>query len=325
MNDVGILYLSGRDIESLDLGVGNIVVVIEDVLREKYFKRVEMPPKPGIHPEEDAFIHAMPAYVPKIAAAGIKWIAGYPHNPMKGLPYITGLLVLNDPKTGLPVCIMDACWITAKRTGAVTAISAKHLARGGPEVVGVIGCGVQGKSNLEALASMFDTIRKVKAYDVVEGRLRQYVEYVGESYGLEVVCAKAPREAVEGSDIIVTATPILKNPSPVAQFRWVKEGALVCPIEFDSYWDSDTFSGPDKLYTDDVQQLEYYKTVGHFSDVKKIHGELSELVVGVKEGRVSDKEKITVVNLGLALADVAVAKTIYDIAVKRNVGTVLPY
>ncbi len=325
MNDVSILYLSGRDVESIGLGVGDTIASIEDALREKYFRRVEMPPKPGIHPEEDAFIHAMPAYIPKIGAVGIKWIAGYPQNPDRGLPYITGLLVLNDPRTGLPTCIMDARWITAKRTGAVTAISAKHLAKEGSEVVGVIGCGVQGKSNLEALASVFHTIRKVKAYDVVEAKLKQYIKFVGEWYGFETVCAKTPREVVEGSDIIVTATPILKKPSAIAHFRWVEEGGLVCPIEFDSYWDSDTFIGPDKLYTDDIQQLEYYKTVGRFFGVNRVEGELSELVAGARVGRVNDKERITIVNLGLALADMAVAKAIYDNAVKKNIGTVLTY
>ena len=325
MGKKGILYLSSRDVQAVGLSFKDMISTVEDALKEKYYKRVEMPPKPGIHPIEDAFIHAMPAYIPKINAAGIKWIAGYPQNPSKNLPYISGLIVLNDPSTGLPVCIMDASWVTAKRTGAVTALSAKYLAREDPEVIGMIGCGVQGKSHLEALSSAFKSIKKVKAYDTSGEKLEQYIEYTKDNYSLEIVKAAGPKEVVEDSDIIVTATPILKKPNPAAELSWVKKGALICPIEFDSYWDSETFSKADKLYTDDIKQFEYYKTIGHFPSVEKVDGELCELVTGVKEGRTDKNERITVANLGLAMVDMAVSKAIYDKALKTNIGVTLPY
>ena len=91
-----------------------------------------MPPKPGVHSRPDAFIHAMPAYIPALHAIGMKWVSGYPANQARGLPYITGLLILNDDETGLPLAVMDCTWITAMRTGAATALAAKYLAR--PEV-----------------------------------------------------------------------------------------------------------------------------------------------------------------------------------------------
>jgi ornithine cyclodeaminase/alanine dehydrogenase len=325
MSRKGIIYLSHNDVQAVGLNFKEIISTVEYAFKEKYFKRVEMPPKPGIHPIEDAFIHAMPAYIPNINAAGIKWIAGYPQNPSKNLPYISGLIILNNPKTGLPICIMDASWVTAKRTGAVTAISAKHLAIENPEVIGIIGCGIQGKSHLEALNAAFKSLKKVKAYDTSREKLEQYVEYSKINYNHEIVKAVNPREVVEESDIIVTATPILKEPNPVAQLNWVKKGALICPIEFDSYWDSDTFSKPDKLYTDDIKQFEYYKSIGHFPLVDKIDGELSELVTGVKKGRTDNNDRITVANLGLALVDMAVSKVIYDKALKANIGVDLPY
>jgi len=325
MSRKGILYLSSGDVQAVGLGFKEIISIVEDAFKEKYFKRVEMPPKPGIHPTEDAFIHAMPAYIPKMNAAGIKWIAGYPQNPSKNLPYISGLIILNDPTIGLPVCIMDASWVTAKRTGAVTALSAKYLAIENPEVIGIIGCGVQGKSHLEALNSSFKSIKEVKAYDTSREKLEQYIEYAKGNYSHEIVKAVSPREVIEDSDIIVTATPILKKPNPVAELSWVKKGALICPIEFDSYWDSDTFSKPDRLFTDDIKQFEYYKTIGHFLSVEKVDGELCELVAGVKEGRTDKNERITVANLGLALVDIAVSKAIYDKALKTNIGVTLPY
>jgi ornithine cyclodeaminase/alanine dehydrogenase len=102
-----------------------------------------MPPKPGIHTQPDAFIHAMPAYIPALHSAGMKWVSGYPGNQQRGLPYISGLLILNEVETGLPYAVMDCTWITAYRTGAASALSAKYLARSDSQVAGILACGVQ--------------------------------------------------------------------------------------------------------------------------------------------------------------------------------------
>src|SRR5690349_9018442 len=106
----------------------DIIDCVAKALTEKGEGRVEMPPKPGIHPEPNAFIHAMPAYVPRLGAAGMKWVAGYPQNRDRRLPYISGVIVLNDPATGLPTLICDCTWITAMRTAAATAVAARQLA-----------------------------------------------------------------------------------------------------------------------------------------------------------------------------------------------------
>jgi len=148
-----ILYLSREDVETTRLPMSEIIRALEAMFREKGNGEVEMPPKPGIHPRPDAFIHAMPAYIPSVQAAGLKWVSGYPGNQAKGLPYISGLLILNDPDTGVPLAVMDCTWITAQRTGAATAVAAKHLARPDSASVGIVACGVQGRSNLEALAA----------------------------------------------------------------------------------------------------------------------------------------------------------------------------
>ena len=160
-----ILYLSRRDVEKINLSMKEIIKALEEMFKEKGEGRVEMPPKPGIHTMPDAFIHAMPAYIPAMRSAGVKWVSGYPSNQKKGLPYITGLLILNDAETGIPVSVMDCAWITAMRTGAATAVSAKYFARKDSSSVGICACGVQGRSNLEALSCLFK-IKKVKAFDL---------------------------------------------------------------------------------------------------------------------------------------------------------------
>jgi ornithine cyclodeaminase/alanine dehydrogenase-like protein (mu-crystallin family) len=150
-----ILYLSRKDVETINLPMREIIDVLEAMFKEKGLGRTEMPPKPGIHTRPDTFIHAMPAYITSLESAGMKWVSGYPDNQKKGLPYITGLLLLNDPETGIPIAIMDCTWITAKRTGAATAVAAKYLARPDSTTIGIVACGVQGRSHLEALTSLF--------------------------------------------------------------------------------------------------------------------------------------------------------------------------
>ncbi len=161
-----ILYLSRADVEAAGITMSEIIEALQTVFKEKGEGHTEMPPKPGIHPGGgDNFIHAMPAYIPALRSAGVKWVSGFPGNAKQGLPYITGLLILNDSETGLPIAIMDCVWITAMRTGAATAVSARYLARPDSATVGVLGCGVQGRTNVEALKELFP-VKRVMAYDV---------------------------------------------------------------------------------------------------------------------------------------------------------------
>ena len=136
------LYLSRRDVETVNLEMVTIISLLEQAFMDKGKGKVEMPPKPGIHTLPDAFIHAMPAYIPSMKSAGIKWVSGYPENFKRGLPYINGLLILNAADTGIPYAVMDCAWITAFRTGAASALSAKYLARPESETVGILACGV---------------------------------------------------------------------------------------------------------------------------------------------------------------------------------------
>ena len=226
-----LLYLSRADVEAVALDMPTIIGLLETAFREKGAGRVEMPPKPGIHPGPDAFIHAMPAYIPALHAAGIKWVSGFPENVQRGLPYITGLIVLNDDQTGLPYCVMDCTWITAYRTGAATALSAKYLARPESEVVGVLACGVQGRTNLEAIAAVLP-IRRAFAYDIVPEARDRYVSEMAGRLGIEIVPVDDPRSAVVESDVVVTSGPILKQPKPTIEAGWLKPGAFGSAVDF---------------------------------------------------------------------------------------------
>ena len=317
-----VLYLSRNDVECVQLSMLEIIDALSAMFREKGEGRVEMPPKPGIHPRKDAFIHAMPAYIPSMKAAGMKWVSGYPGNQEKGLPYISGLLILNDPDTGLPLVVMDATWITAQRTGAATALAAKHLARKESSSAGILACGVQGRSNLEALACLFK-ITKVKAFDKHPEIAQRFAREMAAVVSADIEVVTNPKEAVVGLDLVVTSGPILKDPCPVIEADWLAEGAFASPVDFDSYWKGEALRQADKLATDDTDQMEYYRKAGYFKDTPQPYADLGAIVAGTKPGREKADERTICLNLGIALDDMATAILVYRRARELGIGTEL--
>jgi ornithine cyclodeaminase/alanine dehydrogenase-like protein (mu-crystallin family) len=319
-----LLYLSRQDVETINIPMNDIIAALEQMFHEKGEGRVEMPPKPGIHTQPDAFIHAMPAYIPSLAAAGMKWVSGYPGNQSKSLPYITGLLILNDPETGVPLAVMDCTWITAKRTGAATAVAAKYLARPDSSTVGIVACGVQGRSNLEALACLF-SIKKVKAYDLHFEIAERYAREMSSRLHLDIEPVKEVAAAVKNMDIVVSSGPILKHPNPAIEGDWLSPGAFASPVDFDCSWQGSALRQANKLATDDHRQMSYYRQEGYFKDTPEPYADLGEIVSGRKPGRESEEERTASINLGLALEDMATAILIYRKAVERGVGMQLPF
>jgi len=318
-----ILYLSRKDVEEVALPMKEVIGLLEKAFREKGLGRVEMPPKPGIHTRKDAFIHAMPAYIPSMNSAGIKWVGGYPENYKKGLPYISGLLILNDVETGIPYAVMDCTWITALRTGAASALAAKYLARPDSQVMGVLGCGVEGRTNLMAMKEILP-LERVYAYDIRPEAAERYKEEMESSLGLEVIVVDEPKKAVVDSDVVVTAGPILKHPTPTIEKGWLKPGGFASPVDFDSYWKPEALAEADKYATDDIAQYHYYRQVGYFQNAPEPYADLGEIVTGQKPGRETPEERTISMNLGLALDDMAVAPEIYKRAVEKGIGTWLP-
>lgn len=318
-----LLYLSRADVEAAGVPMRAIVDALDAMFKEKGAGRAEMPPKPGLHPGPDSFIHAMPAYLPGLPAAGLKWVAGFPGNRAKGLPYVTGLIILNDPETGLPLAVMDCTWITAQRTGAATAVAAKYLARPESSTVGIVACGVQGRSNLEALACLFP-VRHVKAYDHHFENAARYAAEMGPRLNLEIEPVHTLAEAVQGLDLVVTSGPILKHPQPAIPAGWLAAGAFASLVDFDSYWQGGALAEVDKLATDDRAQLDYYRRDGYFQATPPAYADLGQIAAGLKPGRTSPEERTLTINLGLALGDVAVARLVHTQARAQGLGVELP-
>jgi len=320
MDQQKLLYLSRADVEAAGVAMPEILAALEAAFHEHGEGQAEVPPKPGIHTRPDAFLHAMPAFIPALHAAGVKWVGGYPDNQRLGLPYISGLLILNDDETGMPLAVMDCTWITGVRTGAATALAAGYLARPDSETVGVLGCGVQGRTNVAGLNVLFP-LKRVKAYDRTPANAERYAAEIGERFGLAVEVVAEPQQAVSGCDIVVTAGPILRTPHATIQSGWLDSGAFASLVDFDSYWSGPALREVDKFCTDDVPQLEHYRNIGYFQHLPPIYASLGELVTGRKPGRETPTERTMTCNLGLALDDLATAPLVYRRAIERGIGT----
>ena len=258
---------------------------------------IELPPKIGVHPRRDAFIHAMPAYLKTEDVAAIKWVSGYPENPTRGLPYIHGLIVVNDPETGVPRAVMDAAEITAARTAAASGACIEAFAPEGWHRVAILGCGEQGRYHARVLRTLSPDA-EIRAFDVDSTRAT--------SLGEGTIVAHGPREAVDGAEIVITAGPIVERPAPPIDASWLPGRVLLLPIDFDFYVSAGAIAACDAFHVDDVEQFEYYRRQGHFQGWPAPDGSVGEALLagGGAPGRV------TCANLGIGAHDTAFAAAV---------------
>lgn len=318
-----ILYLSEEDILAMDIQWPEIFKAVERAMIEHGNKTVENPPKPGVHKFSNSFIHAMPAYLKEANIMGIKWVAGYPSNREKGLPNINGLQIINDPETGLPLCIMNATWTTTVRTAAVTAVSAPKLARANSEVMGIVGAGVQGTINAEVLCMTIPSIKKIKIYDIFSAASERFKKTIEEKTGVAVQIVDSAHDAVVDSDIVVTATQ--KLPEPFLKKEWLKPGYLGIPLDVSRAWSIEALFDADKFINDDIAQAKLYQADGAFpAGIPTLYCHTGELMNGNYPGRTNDQESIILMNIGLGIYDISLGHYIYTKAKEENRGIYLP-
>jgi ornithine cyclodeaminase/alanine dehydrogenase len=323
MPDLQLRYLSRRDVEETGLSMAAVIEAVEEAFREKGLGRTVMPAKHWLAPSETRFYSAMTSVVPGARAAACKWQSGSSENAARGLPYLTGLLILNDAETGLPIGVMDSTWITAVRTAAASAVTARYLARPDLDRFAMIGCGVQGRRHVEALRVVFPGLRRVQAYDVSAEALRRYAREITEQHGLEVQPCASAREAVRGAPLVITGGPIEPTLPRTIDADWLEPGLLGVAIDYDCYWRPAAFRAADKVFTDDLAQVEHQKGYGYFVDAPPMTGEIGDVVAGTRPGRERPDEVILAMNLGISIEDVTTARRLFDLAVARGRGTVL--
>jgi alanine dehydrogenase len=302
-----LIYLARSEVRDLLPPLDDQLNVVEETYRAHADGRVELPPKPGIHPRPDSFIHAMPAYLHDDDIAALKWVAGYPANKARGLPYISGLIVVNDADTGLPVAVMDAAEITAARTAAASGVCIRRFAPDGWSEAAILGCGEQGRFHALVLAALNPDVR-IRAYD-------PHPERIARLDG-NVVAAPGWQDAVDGADVVVSAGPIVSDPeSPLAP-EHLAERVLGLPIDFDFYFSPEAVAAADLFLVDDVGQFEYYRSLGHFRGWPEPHG-----TVG---GEHAKGARVVCCNLGIGALDAAFAKHVLEAASANGAGTELP-
>ncbi len=318
-----LVYLSRADVEALGMSMREVIDALDLGFAAKGRGETEMPPKPGIHTRPDCFIHAMPAYVRRPEVAGLKWVSGYPPNPARGLPYITGLLVLNDPETGVPLAVMDCGWITAMRTGASAGISARYLARRGSSVAAFVGCGVQARTSLMALAEELPALSEARCYDLVPEATEAFVaEMAAALPELRFVSCSSAVDAAAPADVVVSAIPIVVDPKPELDAGLLRRGALAVSLDYDSAWTSAAMRECEKFCADDVPQLLATRDHGtYFGGIpESIYADLGDLAAGTRPGREADDERIFSMNMGIAVDDVVTARVLYERALERGAG-----
>jgi alanine dehydrogenase len=305
-----MLYLTRAEVRELLPPVPAQLDIVEEAYRAVGAGRVELPPKPGIHPRADSFIHAMPAYLRDEDVAALKWVAGYPANKERGLPYISGLIVLNDAGTGLPTAVMDGAEITAARTAAASGVCIRRFAPSGWERAAVLGAGEQGRFHARVLEALNPTA-SIRAWDPHPERIA--------TLGDGVAAASGPREAIEGAEIVVTAGPIVESPDSPLGPDWLGARVLGLPIDFDFYFNAEAVASAELFLVDDVGQFEYYRSLGHFKGWPEPEGS-----VGAALARDGAPERVVCCNLGIGALDAAFAARVLAAARDSEVGTELP-
>ena len=304
-----LLFLSREEVAGLLPGISDQLELVERTYRSLAAGRVELPPKPGVHPRKDSFVHAMPAYLRDEDVVALKWVAGYPANKERGLPYITGLIVLNDAETGLPLAIMDGAEITAARTAAASGVCVRRFAPAGWRRAAILGCGEQGRFHARLLRALEPDVR-IRAWDPHPERI--------ERLGADVEAAERWEEAVAGAEVVVTAGPIVEEPHSPLRPEHLGERWLALPIDFDFYFGTEAVAAADLFLADDVEQFEYYRGLGHFQGWPEPAGSVGEGL-----GREDSPARVVCCNLGIGALDAAFANVVLERARAAGAGTEL--
>jgi ornithine cyclodeaminase len=309
----------------------DVINVVEKVLAFHDEGKVNLPSKVilDLGERERGRINAMPAHIGgDIEICGMKWIAGFPPNPVRfGIPRAHALIILNDSSTGVPLAIMDGTYISAMRTGAVTGVGARYLANPDAEVFGIIGCGVQARTQMMAIKAAIPTVRLLKAYDIRKEASNQFATWASQEFKMEAEVVKSAQEAVEGSDLIATVTVA---DEPIVKDAWLKKGSFFAHVGSYQEEEEEVIFNSDKIVVDLWQEVlhrgtpllaQLYKAK-RIND-EKIYANIGEIIRGKKPGRTSKQERIFFSPLGLGSEDVGVANFVYREAKKKGLGVTL--
>ncbi len=310
---VTMTFLSGADVDACALSNDEILAAITESLRAQGNGLTVIEPRVHLIPQSSAHGHfnVLRGVVHPLGLAGIKVVGDFVDNYTWGLPSEMALLNLFDPETGMPIAILNASAITDMRTGAVTAIGARHLARPTSKVLGHIGARGTAYWNVRLLDHLFD-FDEIRVHSRRPESRTAFAEQLMVDLGKQVVVTDDWESCVRGADIVVEASR-LPEPRPLLHTEWIQPGALVIPYGTMSAVELSLTDIMDKIVVDDWGQCRKGLPFGALrqhvdSDVlteADLHAELGQIVAGLKPGRESDDETNLLWHRGLSLSDIA--------------------
>jgi ornithine cyclodeaminase len=331
-NGIWLRFLSGPDIDSLGLSHADIVAAVEEAVRAHGEGQVVIEPRVHLVPDNDGAGHfnVLRGHLSGPGVSGVKVVGDFVSNFAAGLPSELGLLTLYDPRTGVPLAIMDATLITACRTGAMTAVGARYLARPDARVLGHVGARGTAFWNVVLLDELFD-LDEVRVTSRRPESREAFAQQLAAVTSTPVRVAASAEEVFDGADILVEASR-LTAPEPLLRTAWVKPGAFVVPYGTISAVELDLLDVMDKVVVDDWREaqsgqfgaLRRHVDTGRLS-AASLHAELGQVVAGTRPGRERDDERILLWHRGLAILDIAVGLAILRRAEQREAGTMLRY
>lgn len=325
-------YLNHLDVQALAMTDAEIVAAVEEGLVAQGRGETTIEPRMHLVPEKDypGHFNVLRGYIRPLGVAGVKVVGDFYRNYQVGLPSELALLNLFDPKTGVPVAIVDASDITDMRTGAITAIGAKHLARKNSKILGHIGARGTSYWNVRLLDSIFD-FDEIRVHSRRPESRNAFAAALERDLGKKIVVTEDWESCVRGADIVVEASR-LEKPEPVLKTEWIKKGACVIPYGTMSAVELSLTDIMDKMVMDDWGQakagpfgaLRAHVDSGRLSE-KTLHAELGQIVAGLKPGRESDEETNLFWHRGLSLSDIALGAAMLAKAKKMGLGQQLRF
>ena len=323
-----VSFLNGPDIAELHLTDDEILDAIETSLAAQgrgetvIEPRVHLKPNPDVHGHFNVLRGAIGA---PISRAGVKIVSDYVFNYEQGLPSEMAILALFDPSNGMPRAILDAAHITDMRTGAVTAVGAKYLARKGSRVLGHIGARGSSYWNVRLLDRLFD-FDEIRVHSKRPESQNAFAERLTQDLGKPVRAMTNWQDTIEGADIVVEASRLLE-PEPLLKTAWIKPGAFVVPYGTMSAVELSLTDAMAKLVVDDWGQckggpfgaLRAHVNAGKLSEAT-LHAEMGQIVAGLKPGRESEDERILFWHRGLSLSDIALGHAMLVKAERLGIG-----
>jgi len=297
------------------LGMDDTLEVVERAFRLQAEAKVIMPPKLYLDlPDHQGDFRAMPAYVD--GSVGLKWVCVYPNNKDNKLPSIMAIIILCDPNTGCPIAVMDGTYITKMRTGAAGGVAVKYLARKDSSVIGMIGAGVQAKTQLLAISEVLAKIDEVKVFDVQNDTSLRFAREMGTQLNIKIRPVGSIAKATE-ADIVVTTTPSTK---PVVKREHIRPGTHINAIGADAKGKQELeveLQKNAKIIVDDIEQAAHSGEINvpiseGLIKAGDIYGDLGEIVANIKKGRENDEEVTIFDSTGLAILDIICAKLLYN-------------